>query len=165
MSAERKRLVPSLVVELFQTERSAYRHPIREALRLGDVPPSISLRAVAAHANESLDDLPKLARLRGIRLTTAGELAGEAVAAVRHALFDRFFDPERSYRETLLEMRHGIDLVRLLRASADDEEDHPLVRWCDRWLSTRQRLVAGVENDLAWFAHSPLLGPVRYARA
>ena len=54
------------MTELFQTERSAYRHPIREAKRLGDVPPAIALRAVAAHANEVLDELPKLARARGL---------------------------------------------------------------------------------------------------
>lgn len=149
------RLLPSLFVELFQSERYAYRHPIREAVRLGDVPPSIALRAVAAHANEALDELPKLARGRRIRLTPLGQLVGETLSAMRHLVVDRFADVERSYRATLLEMRHGIDLVRLLRTAADDEADAELVAWCDRWLPVRERLVAGVEADLAWLGRRP----------
>lgn len=152
---DRSRLLPTLFVELFQTERSAYRHPIREAERLGNVPPAIALRAVAAHANEALDELPELARARGIRLSSVGQLAGETFSAVRHFVVDRFLDVERSYRGTLLGMRHGIDLVRLLRAAADDEADVELVAWCDRWLPVRERLVAGVEADLTWLARRP----------
>lgn len=149
------RLLPALLTELFQTERSAYRHPIREAERLGDVPPTIALRAVAAHANEALDELPKLAKARGVRLTTVGEIAGEMFSAIRQAVVDRFADRERSYRGTLLGMRHGIDLVRLLRAAADEEQDHEIVAWCDRWLPVRERLVHGVEAELTWFGHHP----------
>lgn len=154
---DRPRLLPSLFVELFQTERSAYRHPIREAGRLGDVPPSIALRAVAAHANEALDELPELAKKRGFRVAPLGEIVGETFSAIRHFVADRFVDVERSYRGTLLGMRHGIDLVRLLRAAAEDEGDAELVAWCDRWLPVRERLVAGVEAELAWFARRPAL--------
>lgn len=143
------------MTELFQSERSAYRHPIREAQRLTDVPPAIALRAVAAHANEVLDELPELARARGIEIATAGIIASETFSNVRQFFADRFIDLERSYRGTLLGMRHGIDLVRLLRAAADDEADKELVAFCDRWLPVRERLVAGVERELDWFGHNP----------
>ena len=42
---------------------------------------------------------------------------------MRHFVVDRFVDVEQSYRGTLLGMRHGLDLVRLLREVADDEGD------------------------------------------
>ena len=159
------RLLPSLMTELFQTERSAYRHPIREAKRLGDVPPAIALRAVAAHANEVLDELPELARARGLTLAKLGTVIGETFSDVRHFFADRLIDRERSYRGTLLGMRHGIDLVKLLRAAAEDEADAALVAWCERWLGTRERLVAGVERELDWFGHHQTFAALRYARS
>ncbi len=152
---DRPRLLPSLFVELFQMERSAYRQPIVAAERLGDVPPSIALRAVAAHANEALDELPKLAKARGIRLSTPRQLLGDALSAVRSFVVDRLVEMERASRETLLGLRHGIDLVHLLRDAAADEADWELVAWCDRWLPVRERLVAGVEDELAWRPHRP----------
>jgi hypothetical protein len=167
---ERPRLLPSLMTELFQTERSAYRHPIREAKRLGDVPPAIALRAVAAHANEVLDELPKLARARRLEIAGLGTVVGETFSDVRHFFADRFVDRERSYRGTLLGMRHGIDLVRLVRAAAEDEADAELASWCDRWLTVRERLVAGVERELDWFGHHQAFAarqaiPLRFARS
>jgi hypothetical protein len=161
---QRPRLLPTLVTELFQTERSAYRQPIREAKHLGDVPPASALRAVSAHANEVLDELPGLARARGVRLAAAGQIIGETFSDVRHFFADRVVDRERSYRGTLLGLRHGIDLVRLLRATADDEGDTDLAVFCDRWLSVRERLVAGVERELEWLGHHPLFS-ARHALA
>lgn len=155
MIVERPRLLPSLFVELFQTERSAYRHPIREAKRLGDVPPAIALRAVAAHANEMLDEIPNLARARGLEMAKVGLVIGEVFSDVRHFFADHLIDLERSYRGTLLGMRHGIDLVRLMRSAAEDEADFELVAFCDRFLAVRERLVAGVERELDWFGHHP----------
>lgn len=158
------------MTELFQTERSAYRHPIREAARLGDVPPAIALRAVAAHANEVLDELPELARARGFTIAGVGAVIGEVFSDVRHFFADRLIDRERSYRGTLLGMRHGIDLVRLLRASAEDESDTELASWCERWANVRERLVAGVERELDWFGHHQTFAarqsiPLRFARS
>ena len=159
------RLLPSLMTELFQTERSAYRHPIREAKRLGDVPPAIALRAVAAHANEVLDELPELARARGLAVAGVGAIVGETFSDVRHFFADRLVDRERSYRGTLLGMRHGIDLVSLLRAAAEDEADVELVAWCNRWLSVRRKLVIEVERELSWFGHHQTFAALRYARS
>lgn len=158
------------MTELFQTERSAYRHPIREAKRLGDVPPAIALRAVAAHANGVLDELPKLARARGMEIAKVGTIIGETFSDVRHFFGDRFIDRERSYRGTLLGMRHGIDLVRLIHAAAEDEADAELAAWCERWTSTRERLVAGVEREIDWFGHHQAFAarqsiPLRFARS
>jgi hypothetical protein len=141
------------MTELFQTERSAYRHPIREATRLGDVPPAVALRAVAAHANEVLDELPELARARAMTITGIGTILGETLSDLRDSFTDRLVVRERSYRGTLLGMRHGVDLVRLLRATAGDDADAELVAWCDRWADVRRRLVAGVERELDWFGH------------
>jgi hypothetical protein len=167
------RLLPSLMTELFQSERSAYRHPIREAKRLGDVPPAIALRAVAAHANEVLDELPELARARGLEVAGVGTMIGETFSNVRHFFADRLVDMERSYRATLLGMRHGIDLVRVLRAAALDEADLDLASFCDRWLAVRERLALGVERELEWFGrhqtfaarHAALLPSLFYARS
>ena len=54
-------LSASLWLELFQTERSAERHCLIEARRLGAVPPASAMRAVSAHATRVLGQLPALA--------------------------------------------------------------------------------------------------------
>jgi hypothetical protein len=151
----RTRLLPSLVAELYAIERLAYRQPIRIAERLGGDLPAIALRAVAAHANETLDELPKIALERGIGLTSVSALASGAVGFVTRVVRERIEDAEHRYRETLLEMRRGIDLVRLVRAAAEDEGDRPLVAWCDRWMPVRERLVGEVAGELAWFGRHP----------
>ncbi len=149
------RLLPALFAELYQTEYSAYRHPIREARRLGEVPPAVALRAIAAHANEVLDELPRLGRTRGLRVTSVGAAAVEALWTVRHAIAFRFMDAERSYRAVLLDLRRSVDLVHVLRALAAEESDDRLVAWCDRWLSTREWLVREAADELDWFGHHP----------
>ena len=54
-------LLASLLAELFQSERSAVKHPRREADRLGDVPPAQALRAASEHAERVHDELHDLA--------------------------------------------------------------------------------------------------------
>jgi hypothetical protein len=68
-------------------------------------------------------------------------------------------DPERAYRGALLDLRHGVDVVRVLRDVARLEELFALIRWCDDWLAARRTLVARVEAQLAWFAEQPSLPP------
>lgn len=159
-----KSLSADLFAELLQNERSASRNPRREAERLGVVPPASALRAVAAHADETLDELPRLVRERGLRGVETYALAGEAFSAARHLVMSRVLDAEHAYRATLLGLRQGIDIVRLLRAAADEDGDGALVDHLDRWLAVRLRLVAGVEAELGWFGHHPDAARVAPAR-
>ena len=142
---------PQLLCELLAAERAASRTPRREAARLEGTPPASAMRAVSAHADETLD---ALARFDGAKRTRDGVLLWSALGfvagAVRDAVRDRLEDVPHAYRRALLELRRGLDLVRLLRASAREEGDLELVDFCDRWLGVRLRLVAGVEAELEW---------------
>ena len=70
---------------------------------------------------------------------------------------DRIHDAERAYRAALLDLRHGLDVVRVLREVARLEELFALIRWCDDWLAARRTLVARVEAQLGWFAEQAFL--------
>ncbi|MDX2089965.1 MAG: hypothetical protein SFX73_19065 [Kofleriaceae bacterium] len=52
----------------------------------------------------------------------------------------------------LLELRHGIEVVKLLRESSRRDELFGVIRWCDDWLAARRTLVARAEAQLTWFA-------------
>lgn len=153
---ELARLHRKLCRELSQSEHSAIVHTRREAHRLGDVAPAHALLAIAEHAaavRPRFDALvAKRQPMRGIRL---GETVGEIFSVLRHALFDRLIDAERSYRGTLLGCRHGVDCVRLLREVAVRERDTTMVRFCDDWLGERLGLLARAEQALAYFADQP----------
>ncbi len=152
---ERERLSPSLLAELFDSEEDAYRLSVREAARIGWGPPAVALRAVVAHANESLEALPALASDRRVHLRSLGALAADTLRRLRDAVVDPFIDQEHAYRRTLTALRSGVDLVRLVQKAAESEEDDSLVHWCDRWLERREGLVNDVANELAWFARHP----------
>ena len=151
----RRELLESLFHELFQTETSATQHPVREARRLGAVPPAHALTCVAEHAARMKAELSELARACELPDSRAGRGIGSMFSRVRHLVLDRFVDAERSYRGTLLGLRHGVDLVRLVREVADREGLDPLVEWCDDWLCARIPLVEAVAEQLAWFADRP----------
>lgn len=148
-------LLKTLTHELFQTERSADVHPQREADRLGDVPPAEALRTVSAHAREVLQELPALAKKHGLPDSFAGQAIGEFFSDMRQLVADRLIDPERSYRGTLLGLRHGLDLVELIRQVARVRGNGELADWCAGWLAKRQPLVDAVAAQLAWFAQFP----------
>jgi hypothetical protein len=74
------------------------------------------------------------------------------LSTLRHLVTDRLNDAERAYRSALLDLRHGLDVVRVLREVARLEELFALIRWCDDWLVARRTLVARVEAQLDWFA-------------
>ena len=59
------------------------------------------------------------------------------------------------FRGALLDLRHGIDVVRVLREVSRLEELFAVIRWCDDWLPARRTLVARVEAQLGWFAEQP----------
>ncbi|AUX49133.1 uncharacterized protein SOCE26_106780 [Sorangium cellulosum] len=145
----------SLVRELFQTEHSAKTHPLIEAQRLGDVPPAHAMRAVSAHAEDVLSELPSLMRVRRLPVSAGGSAVGEAFSALRDHVADHLLTAERSYRGTILGMRHGVDLVELIQYVATVEGDALLAAWCARWLSARRPLVEAAARELAWFAARP----------
>jgi hypothetical protein len=156
MSANRRHdLLERLFHELFQTETSAARHPRVQARKLGDTPPAHALEAVARHAEQVRRQLPVLARAAGLSTSLTGRLIGSVFHWLRHALFDRVVDAERSYRATLLGLRHGLDLVRLLREVADREGLDLLVEWCDDWAIARTPMVEAAACELYWFAEEP----------
>jgi hypothetical protein len=148
-SPEHHRLLDQLTREVVRVEQLAIDQPGREARRLGDdVPPVDVLRDVAAHAAWMRPRFDAMLVGYGLALHRFG---GGALAALRHLVIDRVVDPERSYRSALLELRHGLDLVDDLRATARTEEMFGLIRWCDDWSGARRTLVARAEAQLAWF--------------
>jgi len=150
-----QKLRTKLCRELAQSEQSARVHPRREARRLGKVPPAAALRAVADHADELRPRFEALLRDDqpvGLRL---GRWAGQLFSALRHGLFDRIIDTERSFRGTLLGLRHGVDTARLLREVAQRLGDIYLVAFCDELLARRLPLIARAEGTLSWFADQP----------
>jgi hypothetical protein len=154
---ERQRLLEKLVRELIRSEAQTIEHAPREARRLGECPPVHALREVSTHA------LAMRSRL-GHALLVHGALPGRngltgTLTTLRYFVADRAYDAERAYRAVLLDLRHGLDVVRVLREVARLEELFALIRWCDDWLASRRTLVARVEAQLAWFAASQRRDP------
>lgn len=152
------RLSAKLCRELSQSEHSAWVHARREARRLRDLPPGRALREISAHAGATRPRFEALMRRRRQRIGPGlGRAVGAAFSALRHAVFDRILDAERSYRGTLLGLRHGADVLRLLRAVAAREGDLDLAIFCDEVLVERLVLLERAERALAWFADRPAL--------
>jgi hypothetical protein len=153
ISAEK--LLQRLMRELFQTETSAVRHCQREAERVLGCPPADALLAVADHARDTLCELPSLARVEELPVSLAGVYTGALFSELRDKLFDPMTTSERSYRGTLLGARHGLDLVRMLRALADETLRCALFDFCGSWLTARTVLVEELEEQMHWFAQHP----------
>jgi hypothetical protein len=159
-----QRLREKLCRELAQSELDATRHTSREARRLGDVPPAHALRSIAEHADQlrpRFEALVKPDQPVGVAL---GRGVGEVFSALRHFVFDRMIDTERSFRGTLLGLRHGIDLTRLLREVALRQADAALLQYCDQFLVERASLLEHAEQRLAWFAEHPEIALMSGAR-
>lgn len=150
-----RELLESLFVELFQSERSAEVHPPVEAVPLGDAAPARALRAVSQHALSTREELMEHARRRGLPHSRGGRRIGDAFSWGRRLFTDPNMELERSYRATLLGMRHGLDLVKLLRAAAESSDDAELAAWCTEFLAVREPLVEEVCSQLAWFGWHP----------
>lgn len=152
-------LLITLFRELFQTEQSARLHPLREAERLGDAPPSEALRAVAEHATRALSELSGLAERNDLPVSLAGTAVGAFFLNCREfvadQLIDQLVETERSYRGTLIGVRHGVDLVELISHVAAAQGKQELVDWCEGWLQERKPLVDELVQSLQWFAQSP----------
>jgi hypothetical protein len=161
IAEHQRELLTSLFRELFQAERSAELHGEREARRLGMGSPASALHAVAAHARRAHRELEGLAGDEEVRLRDAAGRVGALLSNARHLLLDRLVDRERSFRATLLGLRHGLDTVRMLRHVADAAGRVELGGFCTRWLEEREPLVADVERSMSWFAHHPGLAAER----
>lgn len=140
--------------ELAQSEHDAITHCAREARRYGAYPPALVLRAVSEHAQKLQ---PRLAAIwgdqpLGIR---AGRAVGEAFSSIRHFATDWVLDAERSYRATLLGLRHGLDAARLLRYVLAEQRDRAAVAVCDALIEGRAQLLERLEERLRWFAAHP----------
>jgi hypothetical protein len=77
---------------------------------------------------------------------------GALFSSVRERVADHLIDAERSYRGTLIGIRHGVDLVKMLRHVATASAQPALLNFCEAWLTERVPLVQQVEDNLAWFA-------------
>lgn len=152
-SSERHRLLDKLLRELHRSEAQAIEHPAREARRIGETAPVSVLRDVACHAHAMRPRL-QLA-LEGYDLVSSRGGITATLSTLRQLVTDRIHDAERAYRAALLDLRHGVDVVRVLREVAHIEELFSLIRWCDDWLVARRTLLTRVEAQLGWFAQQP----------
>lgn len=147
---ERRRLVEKLLREIARAETQAIEHAPREARRLGATPPVAALQDIANHAASMQTRIAGV--LRAYDMVVARPSFGTTLASLRNLVVDRVHDSERAFRAALLELRHGVDVVKLLREVAHTEELFGVIRWCDDWLVVRRPLVARVEAQLTWFA-------------
>lgn len=156
LTRNQQTLLNNLTLELYQTETSAVRHSNREAERFeSGLPPATALRAVGIHAERTLIELPGLAERAGLSVSKTGILLGELLSQGRDKLSDVFTDRERSYRGTLLGMRHGIDVFRLTHELASSIHNYELRDFTKAWLEERSPLVQRVDEALGWFAEHP----------
>jgi hypothetical protein len=154
---DRRRLLDKLLRELARAEAQVLDHAPREARRIGESAPVLALRDVAVHA---IAMGPRLAlALEGHDLASGRGGISATLSTLRQIVTDRMHDAERAYRSALLDLRHGVDVVRVLREVARLEGLFALIRWCDDWLAARRTLVSRVEAQLAWFADQPALPP------
>lgn len=146
----RHRLLEKLIREVVRMEAVAINLEIdRGARRVADTPPSLALDAVAAHAGRMRGRL--LAMLSAHELAVHRSALGATLSSLRQLVVDRVTDAEQAFRTAILDLRHGLDVVRLLREVARAEEVFGVIRWCDDWLGARRTLVARAEAQLAWY--------------
>jgi hypothetical protein len=148
---EQRRLIDRLIREVVRAEAQAVEHPVREAKRLREAPPIHVLRDVAEHAAAMRPRFEVMVLDHGLALHRYG--IGR-LSTLRHLVVDRVSDPERAFRTALLELRHGLEVVGVLREAAWTQGFFGVIRWCDDWLSARRTLVARASAQLAWFAEN-----------
>ncbi|MDB4952777.1 MAG: hypothetical protein JWO36_346 [Myxococcales bacterium] len=137
-----------------RSETQAVEHAPREAKRIGECPPVSALREVGAHAHAMQPRLQQALEAYAVPVGRGGISA--TLNNLRHFVADHVQDAERAYRGALLDLRHGLEVVRVLREISRLEGLFGIIRWCDDWLSARRTLVARVEAQLGWFAEQEL---------
>lgn len=150
-----EQLLVNLLRELFQTEVSAARHCHREARRLRVAAPASAMRAIAEHARVALNELNAICEREGLPVSPGASLMGSLFSELRDKLADLSVQSERSYRATLLGVRRGLDVVRMVEMTADPSNKVALVAFCQGWLTTRTVLVERAEDAMRWFALHP----------
>ncbi|MDP2342486.1 MAG: hypothetical protein Q8O67_16135 [Deltaproteobacteria bacterium] len=152
----RRRLLRTLMGELFQAERSAEMHCQREARRYARELSATALWGICRQARGAMARLGEIADERHFPIVKGAKLLGSFFSGLREAVIDRFFlNGERSWRATLLGLRHGIDVAVSLRLVAAALDDDVIVAFCDDLLGKRAPLVKEVEDTLWWFAEHP----------
>ena len=146
------KLLRNLTPEVFQTEVSASRHCRREARRNPGTPPAQALLAVAEHADRSLALLRTQVRAAGLPVSVGGGILGATFSELRERVADYLMDGERSYRATLLGVRHGVDVVKMFGLTAALARKDGLAEWAEDWLGTRTKLAHELERQIEWFA-------------
>lgn len=154
---ENRRLLQRLIRETARSEAHALEHPAREAKRIGPMPPIEALQAVADHVTVMQQRFAMIFEGHDLEPHNSRRGIASALASLRHLVVDRVVDPERAYRTALLDLRHGLEVVKLLREIARREMLFGLIRWSDDWLGARRTLVARVEAQLGWFAEQEAL--------
>jgi hypothetical protein len=146
-------LLEKLLRELVRAETQATEHAPLMEKRLGECAPVEPLRDIGCHV---LAMRPRFElALRGHQVVVGRGGVGATLSTLRCFVAERVHDPERAYRAALLDLRHGFDVVRVLREVARIEELFALIRWCDDWLDARRTLITRVEAQLPWFAQKP----------
>src|ERR1700733_13673525 len=148
-----RRCLDKLLRDLVRSEARAIEQAPRTRCLIGDdAPPAIALHDVSVHA---LAMRPRFdLALEGHELAASSGF-GATFSALRRIVADCVHDAEHSFHDALLQLRHGIDVVLVLREAARLGELFALIRWCDDWLSARRMLVARVAAQLCWFATAP----------
>ena len=82
-------------------------------------------------------------------------LTGSLLSQLRDKILDRLIQSERSYRATLLGIRHGVDLVVSLRHASEAVGNEHIFDFCESWLVQRNVLMERVEEELVWFSRHP----------
>jgi hypothetical protein len=149
----RATLVESLLRELHQTERSCATHCRREAARFPNERPAFALLHLADHAESVLERMKPVGRDGAAQKLAQG--LGSLFSACRELVLDNIVREERSYRGTLLGVRHGIDLVILLRNAAISEKSDLMLEFADKWLEKRTVLWEEAVAALQWFDENP----------
>lgn len=159
------KLLESLYHEIQQSEESCAEHCRREAERLPGTPPARALLALADHGRDALAELGALGPRLGLPSRSVGRAVGSFFSAFREAIADRITREERSYRGTLLGLRHGMDAVRLMSHAATSIEATDVMAFCDRWMARREALLADATEELRWFASHPTIALTNTLRA
>ena len=149
---DNRRLLEKLIRETVRAEAQAMEAPEREGRRLGATPPIAALVDIADHAEQMQRRFETMLAGHELLLHLTRGALGSTLTSLRHLVVDRVVNGERAYRTTLLDLRHGVEVVKLLREITRRQMLFGLVRWCDDWLGARRTLVARAEAQLSWFA-------------